>query len=296
MWINPYIAQRSPLFEEAARKGYLLKRPDGGVWQTDQWQPGMGIVDFTNPAARSLVCQGHLRRLVGDGRRRFKTDFGERIPTDVVYSDGSDPEKMHNYYPVLYNEAVFELLEQERGKGEALVFARSATRRASASRSTGAATATRPSSRWRRACGAGFRSACPGSASGATTSAASRDTPPAPSTSGGSPSACCPRTAGCTAARSYRVPWIYDEEAVDVLRFFTKLKCRLMPYLYAKAVRGARRGVPSCAPCSLEFPDDPACDTLDRQYMLGDALLVAPVLTEDGTTTSSCRTACGRTS
>jgi alpha-D-xyloside xylohydrolase len=32
----------------------------------------------------------------------------------------------------------------------------------------------------------------------------------------------------------------------------------------------------------LEFPDDPACDTLDRQYMLGDALLVAPVFQPDG--------------
>lgn len=32
----------------------------------------------------------------------------------------------------------------------------------------------------------------------------------------------------------------------------------------------------------LEFPDDPGCDTLDRQYMLGDALLVAPVFRQDG--------------
>ena len=32
----------------------------------------------------------------------------------------------------------------------------------------------------------------------------------------------------------------------------------------------------------LEFPDDPACDTLDRQYMLGEALLVAPVFSFDG--------------
>ena len=39
---------------------------------------------------------------------------------------------------------------------------------------------------------------------------------------------------------SYRVPWLFDEEAVDVLRFFTKLKCRLMPYLFGAAVRGAR--------------------------------------------------------
>lgn len=32
----------------------------------------------------------------------------------------------------------------------------------------------------------------------------------------------------------------------------------------------------------LEFPEDPACDYLDRQYMLGDDLLVAPVFSEEG--------------
>ena len=32
----------------------------------------------------------------------------------------------------------------------------------------------------------------------------------------------------------------------------------------------------------LEFPDDPTCATLDRQYMLGDSLLVAPVFSADG--------------
>ena len=47
----------------------------------------------------------------------FKTDFGERIPTDVVYYDGSDPLKMHNYYTYLYNQTVFELLKEVRGEG-----------------------------------------------------------------------------------------------------------------------------------------------------------------------------------
>ncbi len=50
VWINPYIAQRSALFREAAEKGFLLMRADGkGVRQTDNWQAGMGLVDFTNP-------------------------------------------------------------------------------------------------------------------------------------------------------------------------------------------------------------------------------------------------------
>ena len=64
------------------------------------------IVDFTNPAARAWFA-GHLRAADRMGVDCFKTDFGERIPTDVVYHDGSDPVRMHNYYSVLYNETVF---------------------------------------------------------------------------------------------------------------------------------------------------------------------------------------------
>jgi alpha-D-xyloside xylohydrolase len=82
---------------------------------------------------------------------------------------------------------------------------------------------------------------------------------------------------------SYRVPWLFDEEAVDVLRFFTRLKCRLMPYLYAQAIATARTGVPLMRAMLLEFPGDPACAYLDRQYMLGDSLLVAPVFSHDDT-------------
>ncbi|EFV7206932.1 alpha-xylosidase, partial [Shigella sonnei] len=40
VWINPYIGQKSPVFKELQEKGYLLKRPDGSLWQWDKWQPG----------------------------------------------------------------------------------------------------------------------------------------------------------------------------------------------------------------------------------------------------------------
>jgi len=96
------------------------------VWQWDKWQAGMGIVDFTNPAACRWYAD-QLRALVKMGVDCFKTDFGERIPTDVVYFDGSDPQRMHNFYPYLYNKTVFEMLEAEMGTGNAVLFARSAT-------------------------------------------------------------------------------------------------------------------------------------------------------------------------
>ncbi len=126
VWINPYIAQRSPLFAEAKEHGYLVKRPSGDVWQWDLWQAGMGYVDFTNPDAKRWF-QDKLRALIDQGVDAFKTDFGERIPLDVQYFDGSSPERMHNWYTQLYNQAVFEVLEERRGAGDAVLFARSAT-------------------------------------------------------------------------------------------------------------------------------------------------------------------------
>lgn len=126
VWINPYISQLSKLFDEGKEKGYFLKKPNGDVWQTDDWQPGMAIVDFTNPEACRWYSE-KLKELIKMGVDCFKTDFGERIPTDVVYFDGSDPQKMHNYYTYLYNKTVYETLQETFGKGNAVVFARSAT-------------------------------------------------------------------------------------------------------------------------------------------------------------------------
>src|SRR5581483_4777504 len=281
VWINPYIAQRSPLFDEGKRGGFLLKKNDDSVWQTDLWQPGMGIVDFTNPAAREWYAS-HLRRLMAMGVDCFKTDFGERIPTDVAWHDGSDPTGMHNLYSVLYNECVFTTIEAERGKGNAVLFARSSY-----------ASGQRFPLHWGGDCWSSFESMAESLRGGLSLSLCgfgfwSHDI--GGFEGNGSPAVYKRWIAfGLLSSHSrlhgnasYRIPWAYDEEACDVLRKFTKLKCRLMPYLFAKAVEAHEKGRPMLRAMLLEFPDDPASDTLDRQYMLGDALLVAPVMSEDG--------------
>jgi alpha-D-xyloside xylohydrolase len=281
VWINPYIAQRSVLFDEAKREGYLLKKADGGVWQTDLWQPGMGIVDFTNPSACKWFAS-QLRRLAEMGVDSFKTDFGERIPTDVVYHDGSDPVKMHNHYTVLYNETVFTLLEEIRGKGDAMVFARSAH-----------TTAQKFPVHWGGDCYSTFESMAESLRGGLSLGMCgfgfwSHDIggfeglPPVEVYKRWVAFGLMSSHSRLHGSSSYRVPWNYNAEACDVLRFFTKLKCRLMPYLYAAAVEAHQEGVPMMRSMVLEYPNDPACATLERQYMLGSSLLVAPVLTEDG--------------
>ncbi|GEM47271.1 alpha-xylosidase [Deinococcus cellulosilyticus] len=279
VWINPYIAQRSPLFAEAASKGYLLKRKDGSVWQWDLWQPGMGIVDFTNPEA-CLWFAAHMKRLTRMGVDSFKTDFGERIPTeDVAWFDGSDPEKMHNFYPYLYNRVVFEALQEETG--EAALFARSAT-----------AGCQQFPVHWGGDCDSTFESMAESLRGGLSLTLSgfgfwSHDIggfegmPPAELYKRWIAFGLMSSHSRLHGSTSYRVPWLFDDEAVDVLRHFSSLKNRLMPYLFQEAVHTHKTGIPMMRAMMLEFPQDPACHTLDRQYMLGSSLLVAPVFNPD---------------
>jgi alpha-D-xyloside xylohydrolase len=281
VWINPYIAQRSALFEEGRAKGYLVTRADGSIWQWDKWQAGMALVDFTNPAAAQWFAS-HLERLLDQGVDAFKTDFGERIPTDVTWSDGSDPERMHNYYTHLYNRTVFDLLERRRGKGEAVLFARSAT-----------AGGQQYPVHWGGDCDSTYASMAETLRGGLSLAASgfgywSHDiggfegTPDTGVFKRWLAFGLLSSHSRLHGSGSYRVPWAFDEQAVEVTRRFTRLKMSLMPYLASTAEQAQDAGTPMLRPMVLEFPDDPATETIDTQYMLGDSLLVAPVFTADG--------------
>lgn len=282
VWINPYIGQKSPLFREGMEHGYLIKKTNGDIWQTDMWQAGMGIVDFTNPNAVKWY-QSKLKTLLDMGVDCFKTDFGERIPVkDIVYYDGSDPVKMHNYYTFLYNKAVFDLLVEERGEGEAVLFARSATvgGQQFPAHWGGDCSASYPS--MAETLRSGLSLACAGFGFWSHDISGFENTASADIYKRWCQFGLLSSHSRLHGSSSYRVPWLFDEEACDVLRKFVKLKCSLMPYLYHQAVLSHEEGTPMMRPMFVEFPGDRICETLDKQYMLGDSLLVAPIFKESG--------------
>ncbi|PXX53129.1 alpha-D-xyloside xylohydrolase [Hungatella effluvii] len=282
VWINPYIGQKSPLFEEGMKLGYLMKKTNGDVWQTDMWQAGMGLVDFTNPGAVEWY-QAKLKTLLDMGVDCFKTDFGERIPVkDIAYFDGSDPVKMHNYYTYLYNRAVFELLERERGTGEAVVFARSATVGGQQFPAHWGGDCSAAYSSMAETIRSGLSLACAGFGFWSHDISGFENTAPADIYKRWCQFGLLSSHSRLHGSSSYRVPWLFDEEACRVLRKFVKLKCALMPYLYLQAVKAHEEGIPMMRPMFVEFPGDRACETLDKQYMLGDSLLAAPVFKESG--------------
>ncbi|MDD3337532.1 MAG: alpha-xylosidase [Lachnospiraceae bacterium] len=282
VWINSYIGQKSCLFDEGMENGYFVKNMDGSVWQCDRWQAGMALVDFTNPEACKWY-QDKLEALIDMGVDCFKTDFGERIPvTGVKYYDGSDTVKMHNYYTYLYNKTVFELLERKLGRDKAVLFARSTA--AGGQKFPvhwgGDCTATYPSMAEDLRGGLSLALAGYGFWShdiGGFEQTASADVYKRWCAFG-----LLSSHSRLHGSQSYRVPWLFDEEACDVLRKFVKLKCSLMPYLYNQAVKAHTEGIPMMRPMLLDFPEDLSAETVDKQYMLGDSLLVAPIFKKNG--------------
>ncbi|MBD5500969.1 MAG: alpha-xylosidase [Lachnospiraceae bacterium] len=282
VWINPYIGQESCLFDEGMEKGYFIKRTNGQVWQWDMWQPGMAIVDFTNPDAYQWF-QNKLEYLLDMGVDCFKTDFGERIPTrDVMYFDGSSVKKMHNYYTYLYNKCVYELLERKRGKGEAVLFARSAT-----------VGGQKFPVHWGGDCWSDYESMEESLRGGLSLLMSGfgfwahdiggfENTSTADVYKRWVAFGLLSSHSRLHGSSSYRVPWAYDDEAVDVVRFFTRLKAKLMPYLYKTSIDTSITGIPTMRSMVLEFTEDKTCHFVDKQYMLGDSLLVAPIFNDQG--------------
>lgn len=285
VWINPYIAQKSRLFDEGMKNGYFIKKTNGDVWQWDKWQAGMAIVDFTNPDAVSWY-QGYLKELLRQGVDVFKTDFGERIPSKgVKFFDESDPKKMHNYYTLLYNKVVTEAIADVKGKKEALVFARSATVGSqcypvhwggdSSSNYSSMAETLRSGLSFGMS-GFGYWSHdISGFEASATPDLYRRWTQFGLLSSHS-------RYHGST---TYKVPWLYGEKSVENTKKYTNLKLKLLPYLMAMSNEAHYHGTPILRSMVLEFPDDPGCEDLDMQYMLGSNLLVAPIFNDQGLAT-----------
>ena len=280
-WINPYIAQGNDIFDEGVENGYFIKRTNGDVWQWDMWQPGMAIVDFTNPAAKKWY-QGFIAGLIDMGVDAIKTDFAERIPMeDVIYYDGSDIKRMRNYYTYLYNRAVYEIIEEKKGKGQAMLFARSAT-----------AGCQKFPVHWGGDCWSDYEAMEQSLRGGLSLQMSGfgfwahdiggfEQTSTADVYKRWVAFGLLSSHSRLHGSSSYRVPWLYDEEAVDVVRFFTKLKARLMPYIYKTAVETSRSGIPMMRAMVLEYNGDRNVTYLDKQFMLGESLLAAPIFNDE---------------
>ncbi len=293
LWEHPYISIESELFSVGEKNGYFLKRPDGTVYIIDyglslaprpdgvaristpenSWNARVAIIDLTNPAAYAWFQDLH-RPIFRMGVDVFKTDFGEDVPADAVFHNGETGATMHNLYPLLYNQCVSEVTQQE--KGYQLVWARSA-----------AAGSQRTPVYWSGDPAADFDSLACTIRSGLCSGISGL--PFWSNDIGGYRGMPTPRLyvrwaqfgLFCSHSRMHgdspREPWHFGAEATNIVRRYLRLRYRLFPYLYSAAQEAARTGMPVIRALALAFPDDPGGFREDLEYMFGPWLLVAPI-------------------
>jgi alpha-glucosidase len=81
---------------------------------------------------------------------------------------------------------------------------------------------------------------------------------------------------------SPRWPWAFGKDELAAMTKAIDLRYRLIPYIYTLAETAYRTGMPLMRPLFLEFPDDRRTWSMNDEWMLGDRVLAAPVLTKGG--------------
>jgi alpha-D-xyloside xylohydrolase len=277
LWENPYVPQRTALYAEGAANGFFVRDEQGEPALIPGWTQSrtpLAVVDFTNPDAVAWWKQKH-RQLMALGAATFKTDFGEWAPADGRYRDGTPGAVAHNLYPLLYNRAVFEVVDAHSG-GKGMVWSRAAT-----------AGSQRYPVHWGGDSRTTFEHMAASLRGGLNLILSgfgywSHDI-------GGyihdSAPALYARWAQfglfCSHARAHgatpREPWEFGAEVEAIFKKYATLRYRLLPYIYSCAARAAATGRPLMRPLLLDYQHDPTTHTLDLQYLFGDAFLVAPV-------------------
>ncbi|MFJ7625196.1 TIM-barrel domain-containing protein [Streptomyces sp. NPDC097595] len=282
LWMNPYIGIRSPRFAEAERAGHLLCTADGTPWISDAWSgfhPDVAMVDFTHPGAVSWYRE-LLREALAAGADAMKTDFGEGVPADVIAHNGMSGERLHNLYPLLYNDVVSEVLREVTG-GTGMVWGRSSW---TGGQRHAVQWAGDPNSTWEDLASVlrgGLSLGLTGQPFWSHDIGGFHGTPDSELyvrwAQFGllSPMA---RFHGMTS----RLPWDFPGDALDAVLAAARLRERLLPYLREQAAHSVRTGEPLMRPMFLDHPRRPDAHAADLQYLLGPDLLVAPVYAPGG--------------
>jgi alpha-D-xyloside xylohydrolase len=283
LWQLPYIPEGSRLFDELLAADGFVRTRDGelydvGICYTPGFRGRVGCIDFTNPEA-TRVYQAHLRRLFALGARAIKVDFGEQAPLDGVYFDGTPGHRMHNLYPLLYNRAVAEATQE--ATGECIVWARSAW-----------AGSQRYPLHWGGDSSANWHNLLPQIRGGLSLGLSgfpfwSMDIGGFVGDASG-PLLVRWMQAGVLFSHprihgtGERELWKRDPETLRLCREALRLHYRLLPYLWATAREAVEHALPVSRALVLAFPDDPTAWSVEDQWLVGDALLAAPVLDESG--------------
>jgi alpha-D-xyloside xylohydrolase len=300
LWEYSYLSTLNPIYEELASKKFFLQTAEGETY-VHRWLPPpndrliphlqpSGLLDFTNPEAYDWFRDMH-RSLFEMGVSVMKTDYGEAVPEEVIGYNGDSGKRIHNIYTLLYNRCTFEA-SRMYGDQEGIVWGRSSW---AGGQRYPVQWGGDPQGDW-EGLAASIRGGLSWGMSGGPFYAHDIGGFYGEQASGGLLGTGMPEPelyirwaqAGILASHtrfhgtSPREPWHYGEQAEEIVRKWLGWRYRLIPYLQSCALKAQATGMPVMRSMALAFPEDRLSWQFEEQYMLGESLLVIPVLSQGG--------------
>ena len=312
LWMNPYVRVRakrmnganpgpagsaedmaiSEQFKHLRELGYLVMDPKTNepyMFSSGEGDPnnmGSSAVDLTNPEAYEYM-KNRVARLMEMGTGVIKTDFGEEIPQDAQFYDGTTGVQSHNKFTALYQQCVYEGTcegKKKWGDEPGMLWGRSgylgnqrypANWAGDSFTSLNTQAAVLNGGLSMAVSGVPFWGFDMGGFYGSTLSG-DRDDPTDEEYVRSVQLGFFSPLSRAHGQWSPRVPWKYGKEAQDAFLKADKLRYRLLPYIYHVAIQSHEKGYPMIRPMVMEFQEDRSVRNMSRQYMYGDSLLVAP--------------------
>ncbi len=124
VYFNPFIYKKSKAWGETSPKGWLVKREDGSDYVfTGAKFTDCGLIDLDNEGARAWAVQ-KMRASIDLGADGWMNDFAEWLPTDGLTAKGPSLDR-HNHYAVAWQEVAREALDSVKDGQQRLFFGRS---------------------------------------------------------------------------------------------------------------------------------------------------------------------------
>ncbi len=271
LWQIPYFTPNNPLYGEIIDKKLFIKNGKGDVSSLD------AILDFSKEETIRWY-EEKLSRLLQMGASAIKVDFGEAAPISGLYASGKSGWYEHNLYPLRYNKVVADLTR--RLTNENIIWARSAW-----------AGSQRYPLHWggdAEVSDTGMAGTLRGGLS-IGLSGFSFWSHDIGGFSGNPDEDLFSRWSffGLMSSHSRvhgfppREPWHYSKSFQSLFRSVSELRYKLIPYIYSQAASCSSQGLPLMRALLLNYSDDPTVWNIDDQYLLGNDILIAPLLEEN---------------
>lgn len=279
-------------YQEGIAKDYFAKTPEGEVYVNAVWPGDSVYPDFGKPAVREWWGENQ-KYLTDLGARGIWNDMNEpasfhgELPRDVMFTDEEKPmthAAMHNLYGHLMCKATYEGLKKADGKRPFVI-----------TRACYAGT-QKYSSVWtgdNQSLWSHLQMAVPQLLNLGMSGFAFAGTDVGGFGCDCTPELMCrwvqvgafsPLFRNHSSKGSVRQePWQFDEETLAISRKFIALRYRLLPYFYDLFHQCEETGLPILRPLVLHYEQDPETWNLNGEFLVGDSMLVAPVL-EQGMT------------